>query len=574
MGSLKAFWRLIAQLPRAQVLILALLMLGVSATEGLGLFLLVPLLGLLSGEAAANPLLVALANGLRALGLPLTVSSLLLLFVLLVGVRAGIQYAREQLGVRLERRLIDGYRVRSYAALLGVEWRWLAQRRRSDHANLLLANVDRLGVGLTYGIGLVAATVTTVAYLLVAGALAPALTAAAIVAGVLVYVLLSGQRRRALALGYAQTRARRSMFANVEQTLSGIRIAKILGSEQRHLRSFADETADLRARHLEFLTGMGRSRALFQVGGAALLALYIYTGLSWWRVPVPELLTVAVLLARLVPMLMSMQQAMHHWVNAIPALYEVEALLAECAAAAEPAGGEGGPIPLRDAITLDAVTLSWPGRDRPAVDRVSFAIAARTTVAIIGPSGSGKSSIADLLMGLLEPDGGSIRIDGVPLDAASRMRWRRSVAYVPQDVFLFHDSIRANLLWGHPAAGEAELDRALSRAAADFVHALPDGLDTVVGDAGVRLSGGERQRLALARALLGSPSLLILDEATSALDVANEARIRDAIEAMHGDLTVVIIGHRLPTLEHADMVVRMTDGRVTATGRWGEVAAA
>ena len=192
-------------------------------------------------------------------------------------------------------------------------------------------------------------------------------------------------------------------------------------------------------------------------------------------------------------------------------------------------------------------------------------------VSIMGPSGAGKSTLADIVMGLLSPDTGAFLIDGVPVVGAARDRWRKSVAYVPQDTVLFHDTIENNLLWGKSDASPDELRIALTRAAADFVFDLPQGLQTQVGDGGLRLSGGERQRLALARALLRRPSLLILDEATSALDVANESRIRGAIEKLHGDLTVLIIGHRLPTLEHADQVVLMDAGRVVAKGTWAEV---
>ena len=156
-------------------------------------------------------------------------------------------------------------------------------------------------------------------------------------------------------------------------------------------------------------------------------------------------------------------------------------------------------------------------------------------------------------------------------DFHERLRWRHAVAYVPQDIFLFHDSIRNNLLWGHPEASEADLRLALEKAAADFAFKLPQGLDTVVGDGGIRLSGGERQRLALARTLLKRPALLILDEATSALDLDNEARVREAIEHLHGDLTVVIIGHRLPTLQHADQVLILEEGRIASQGTWAEI---
>jgi ATP-binding cassette subfamily C protein len=189
----------------------------------------------------------------------------------------------------------------------------------------------------------------------------------------------------------------------------------------------------------------------------------------------------------------------------------------------------------------------------------------------MGPSGAGKSTLADVLMGLLTLDSGGLRVDGTEISGHRRMAWRRSVAYVPQEVFLFHDSIRNNLAWGKQDASEADMVAALGRAAAEFVFDLPNGLDTVVGDGGVRLSGGERQRIALARALLKKPSLIILDEATSALDMDNEARVRRAIEGLHGDLTVVIIGHRLPTLEHADQVVRLDQGRIAACGTWDAV---
>jgi ATP-binding cassette subfamily C protein len=174
-------------------------------------------------------------------------------------------------------------------------------------------------------------------------------------------------------------------------------------------------------------------------------------------------------------------------------------------------------------------------------------------------------------MGLLAPNEGELQIDGQAVKATERRRWRHAVAYVPQEVFLFHDTIRNNLLWGFAEASENDLCLALKKAAADFVYALPLGLNTVVGDGGIRLSGGERQRLALARALLQQPSLLILDEATSALDLENETRVREAIEKLHGDLTVVIIGHRLPTLEHADQVLIIEGGRITSQGAWAEI---
>lgn len=290
------------------------------------------------------------------------------------------------------------------------------------------------------------------------------------------------------------------------------------------------------------------------------------------------LLTLVLIFSRVIPLFMSAQQQLHHWLHALPALEETEQMLADCRAAAEPAADpdtQRGPQrwPVHEAIELDSVRLTYTERDRPALDGVSLRLPARTSTAIMGASGAGKSTLADVLMGLLEPEEGQLRIDGEPVTGAHRRAWRRSVAYVPQEVFLFNDSIRNNLLWGLADASEDALRLALQRAAADFVFDLPEGLETRVGDSGVRVSGGERQRLAVARALLKQPSLLILDEATSALDRENEARVRVAIEQLHGDLTLVVIGHRLATLEHADQVVVLEAGRVATKGTWASVRA-
>ncbi|KAA6187499.1 ABC transporter ATP-binding protein [Thiohalocapsa marina] len=561
-----------------------------SLSEGIGFILLVPLLGVLgadggvgsagTGELADastggdNPLVEMLLQALSWLGLTPTIGGLLLAFLGLVGLRALIQYSRERLSVSLQHRLVDRLRLHAYAALLGVEWRWIAASRRADQANLLLTDINRVGVGLNFGIALLATAVTLLAYLATAFILSWQMSSLALASGMLVFWLLAGQRRQALALGRSLGEANRDLQGRVQESLGGIKLTKILGQEERHVCQFRQTLQRLREQQVRFSANTSLARALFQVAGAALLAAYLYLGLVFWETPVPELLTLVLIFSRLIPQLQSAQQQFHHWLHALPALEETERLLGECSAAAEPPAGPPGPAwPVRKAIELDAVRLTYAERDRPALDGVSLRFPARTSTAIIGTSGAGKSTLADVLMGLLEPDEGHLGVDGETVTGQRRRAWRRSVAYVPQEVFLFNDSIRANLLWGRPDADESELCQALQRAAADFVFDLPQGLETRVGDGGVRLSGGERQRLALARALLKQPSLLILDEATSALDQENEARVREAIEHLHGDLTVVLIGHRLATLEHADQVVVLEAGRVAARGSWAQVRA-
>ena len=181
----------------------------------------------------------------------------------------------------------------------------------------------------------------------------------------------------------------------------------------------------------------------------------------------------------------------------------------------------------------------------------------------------GKSTLVDILLGLIEPGAGEVRIDGRRLAGSDLRRWRRSVAYVPQDPYLFHDTIGANLRWARPEATEAELWEALRlAAAADFVAALPEGLGTVAGDRGARLSGGERQRIVLARALLREHALLLLDEATGQLDAATEERIVAALRSLRGRTTIVAVAHRPALMEAADRIVVLESGRVAAAGDW------
>jgi len=216
------------------------------------------------------------------------------------------------------------------------------------------------------------------------------------------------------------------------------------------------------------------------------------------------------------------------------------------------------PYVWNDAITLDAVSFSYSQAKRPILDRLSLTIKKNTSVAFIGPTGSGKSTLIDLLLGLHQPTGGRILIDGRPLTPALIPAWQASIGYVPQDIFLIDDTITRNIALGIPDT-EIEVNRLREVCATaqvlDFIeHELPQGFQSKVGERGVRLSGGQRQRLGLARALYHQPSLLILDEATSALDTETEARLIEALRSLSGKLTIVLVAHRLSTVADCEEV--------------------
>nr|WP_275588815.1 ATP-binding cassette domain-containing protein [Croceicoccus hydrothermalis] len=218
-------------------------------------------------------------------------------------------------------------------------------------------------------------------------------------------------------------------------------------------------------------------------------------------------------------------------------------------------------------MRFDGVVLTYAGAKAPALDGVSLVIPARKLTALVGRTGSGKTTIADLALGLLSTDSGSLTIDGVTLGNDNRRAWREYVSLVPQDPVLFHGSIRENLHLVRPDATDAEMEEALETAhILATIRRLPHGLDTAVGDRGQMLSGGERQRLALARALLRKPALLVLDEATSALDSVTEAEVVRALADIRHETSILAITHRPALLDVADHVVLLRDGRIVEEG--------
>ncbi|MEY4270954.1 MAG: hypothetical protein RLZZ58_2170, partial [Pseudomonadota bacterium] len=346
---------------------------------------------------------------------------------------------------------------------------------------------------------------------------------------------------------------------------AAIRATKLLGREGAELAQLDAASAHLRTLQARYERTHAAGHALLQTGGAAALAAIFYAGLAVWHVPLAALLPIAFVVARLVPMLAALQQNAASWHHVRSSFAEVQALLAAARAAREPAApGDAPPLALTDALVLDDVSVRYADRAAPALDAVSLRLAVRSTTVIHGPSGAGKSTLADVLMGLITPDSGRMTLDGRVLDGAARIAWRRSVAYVEQSPYLMHASIADNLAMGRTIA-RADMNAALAAASAGFVHALPEGVDTIVGDNGVMLSGGERQRIALARALLTAPALILFDEPTSALDPANESAVRHAIAALAGQTTVVVISHRDAMLAGADQSIAMDGGCVVGT---------
>jgi ATP-binding cassette subfamily B protein len=392
----------------------------------------------------------------------------------------------------------------------------------------------------------------------------------------LTYILVSKLTQRSLsanAMTINQSYPARIQAA--QESYGAIRDILLDDSQPEYVRHFA--AIDLRLRNAQIVNSFigAAPRFIMEAAGMvliAILALLLSDRPGGLVEAIPILGALALGAQRLLPLL---QQVYYGWAQLRgheAVLYDVLGLLRlpmQSSQRSAPAA-----LPRWQTIDLDGLEFRYPGRDEPVLKSINLTIAAGSRVALIGKTGSGKSTLVDILMGLLEPTSGVLRLDGTPLTGEHLRAWQATVAHVPQSIFLADATIGRNIAFGAPAEN---IDLARVHAAAkqaqlhDFVMELPDQYETEVGERGVRLSGGQRQRLGLARALYKRSSILVLDEATSALDEATEAAVMRSLQGLDGQLTVIMIAHRLSTIANCDLVVRLDNGRIVKSGSYQSV---
>lgn len=528
-----------------------------AVAQGGSFLLLYPVLALL-GLAGPEPLVSAFAE----IGADLGLAGALALYLLVIALLAALVQVHSLAVLRLVLDYGDRLRARLYSAALDMGWAAARDLRPAALAHSLTAEVSQAGWGADQLLRGLALLLQAPIVLAVALLFSPLFTAVALVFALAGALLLHPLNRRSHALATRLVQSNRALNTALADEFSGLRVLKILRAERGRSAIFLQQAAEVRAVQIAQARAFGLAARGQMLLAAALAAGAVWGGTTLLALSLAEVLTLLALFGRLVLLSQRLQDHWRQLLRVLPHVTTVSDLTQTYRAAAEPPPTQAPR--LTRALSLEAVGYRYSPTAPWAVRGVTAYLPAGRITVLTGASGAGKSTLADLVMGLTEAQEGVIRVDDTPLQAGGRVAWRQRVAYVPQDPFLFHDTIRANLRLAAPTADDSQLWAALDRAAAGFVRTLPAGLETIVGERGARLSGGERQRIALARALLQSPDLLVLDEATSALDDTAEAQILNALRGLEGQITLLIIAHRSASLALAHHRLHLTEAGTIA----------
>ena len=532
-------------------LALALMILGAIA-EGVGILMLVPIAALAIGSENSS-FLPGLSNLAGTVPAEKRFLLALLLFVGAMAVRSALIYSRD---VQLA-RLLSGYeaslRLRSANTLAARGWTFARRIGQAGMQSLLLTDVPRSAIAIAQAQLLAVAIVMLIVQLsLSAAVLSLRFTAVALV---ILAVALAGSVHftgRGVKSGIALVQRHQESTESGFRLHAGLKAALAQGTVPQFLSEYAGTLDNARDESVRFLRDVALSRSLAFFASAFAAALLFFIGYRVLELAFPILVTSLVLFARMAVPAQQLQQSAHNVAAYAPSFAAIERRLGRL----EPVAGEAAPPPPLDWRELRMQDVAYEHQPGVGLAGLSLCLKRGEWIGVSGPSGAGKTTLVDLAAGLLAAHRGVILLDGEPLEDEPLSRWRSSLAYVGQEGSIFADSVRGNLTSDSGPAPDDQLWDALETASlAARVRGFANGLDERIGDRGSALSGGERQRLAIARALLRKPSLLILDEATSALDPEGEGQLLDRLRTLDPRPAALVVAHRASTLAHCDSLL-------------------
>lgn len=556
------------------IVFLALIFAGLG--EGIGLSTLLPMLSLATGTGAGGSIGDSgagqvLTSVLAAVHLQPTLATMLVLILISLFMKAALTLlAYRQVGYTVANIGTD-LRLSLLRNLSMSRWEYFLKQRSGGLANAIATEATRSAEAFKSTAAVVA--LLSQSLILVGVALLVNWKAAvlALGVGVLIFFALRGMVLMARRAGAKQQNLFNSLLSLLTDSLQSLKPLKSMAREGEVDRLLERDTRKLnKAMRKEVLSKEGL-KAMQELLIGTILVLGVYWALVHWDMALPGVMVLAVVLARTLTKVSKVQQEYQKLVVTESFYWSLQDYISEANAAREQPFGSTAPT-LKSGIQLRGVTFHY--EDKAVLNGLDLDIPTGQVTALIGPSGAGKTTMVDLVIGLLRASGGDILIDGESISSVDIRQWRSLIGYVPQETVLLHDTIFTNVAIGNSDISEADVQWALEKAGAwDFVRELPEGVQTVVGESGSRFSGGQRQRIVIARALAHRPRLLILDEATSALDPETEKAVSETLRGLGEDYTILTISHRPTLMQLADNVYRIEGGRARKIEDRAELAA-
>lgn len=531
--------------------------------EGIGILTLLPLLELTvgSGKSAQSTLGQAVGHTFNFFGATPDIVNLLSLIVAGTILKCTFTLvAMKEVGYTVAHVMTE-LRLQLIRALLAAKWSYFVSQPTGRFANAI--GSETVIAARVYQIA--AQFISTVMQVLVYGVLilfvSWEIALLGFVVGALVLFVFKGFINITRRAGERQTRLLNSLTIRLTDALNGIKPIKAMAREAQLLPLLEKETQELNESQQHQVWSTEALRILQEPLLVGIIAVGLYFTLSYTSKSFAELMVMVFLFHRLLNRIQVSQQTYQLVAQGESAFWSIHQSILDAEAAKELAVNHGKYVRLANQISFESINFSYG--DKVVLEEASLSIPAGQFVAIIGPSGSGKTTIVDLMLGLMSPDRGNIKADEIPLKDINLEGWRKQIGYVPQEMFLFHDSVLKNITLGDKSITTQDVEDALRAAEAwDFVSSLSSGLDTTVGERGTMLSGGQRQRIAIARALVRKPQLLILDEITTALDPVSESAICATLIKMKGKVTIIAVSHQPAVMRAADLTYRLSNGRL------------
>lgn len=550
-----------------------LLSIAVSLTGGISIVMLVPMLGLLEVSTDA-------VSALKLFTLPLQGLSFTVQIVVMIGAYFVLVVLKAYLGWLLKIRqseFLEEYslnlRQELYDTISTANWEQLAARKQTDTIGLFTEQCSQVGHGVSMIISLLTSVVTAFVSLGIALCLSLPVTVLVLILGCVFTLLFRHLLKESKHYGDEMIRINRAMYSELYSQLRSIKEVRSYGVQKEHAEFFGEISRSFKEAKLKYMRQQAFPSALYSIAAAGMIAIIFLICVLIFRMDTARLMVLVYVFTRLWPVFSGFINKIATIQTTIPA-YEKLTEAFRTLSTEESGQDQAAPLRFEKEIEFRNVCFAYQESEEPVLQNVNFILKKGSITALMGRSGAGKTTIADLLLGFLEPSSGEILIDGVRLSGENLPGWRHKLGYIPQEPLILNTTVRENLRRFHPEATQTEMEEALKKAHIwDVVGKLPQGIDTVLGDGGIRLSGGERQRIVLARVLLGKPRLIVMDEATSAMDYESEIAVRNAISELNEQITILIIAHRLATVRTAKYGFVLEKGKITENGTLQELAA-